>query len=325
MVKWLIVLILILLFFYLFLELFKNLPFFETVCINCENVSEAVFKNFTSSILIPTQTSSFAPLLYENIRWSSMPLKVYLNVSSGLALPHFSVSSIESMREALEIWENATNKLIIFEEVENPEESDIIVNWVKTFEEGKRILGEGGPVVRDTGLFNLTVRGEIYLRIQKVKCLEVITAMHEIGHVLGFDHSKNPEDIMYPIASCSQRITEAEVKTLEELYKIPPKPELYFLNASVNKPGKYLAMEFGVKNSGLINSFKSSVSLILDNRTVRSFDIPELQPGEALVVRVSNLIIPSFKIFQLLVDAQNHNDEIYEGNNLITLVELNKT
>lgn len=323
MAKWLILLILILILSYFLLELFKNLPGFEWICITCENVSEIVFENFTFSNITSIETSTFAPLLYENIRWNHMPLKVYLNVSSGLALPQFSVSSIENVREAMQRWENATSKLITFIEVSRVEESDIVVNWVKNFEaSGKKILGEGGPVVRDTGLFNLTVKGEIYLLVQKIKCLEIITATHEFGHVLGFDHSKNPQDIMYPSADCSQRISEAEVKTLFELYKVPPKPELYFLNASAKKPGKYLNLEFAVKNSGLIDSLPTSVSLVLDNRTVKNFELPKLEPGETVVIRISNMLIPSFKVFQLFVDSENRNDEIYEDNNFITLVRL---
>ncbi|MGC8812601.1 MAG: matrixin family metalloprotease [Candidatus Aenigmatarchaeota archaeon] len=323
MAKWLLFLIFILIFLYLFLELFKNLPGFEFICINCENVSEANFENFTSSELRNIETFTSAPLLYENIRWNHMPLKVYLNVSSGLDLPQFSISNVESVREGMQKWENSTNKIISFVEVAKAEEADIVVNWVKTFEMGgRKILGEGGPVVRDTGLFNLTVRGEIYLLTQKIKCLDVVTATHELGHVLGFDHSKNPQDIMYPTASCSQTITEAEVKTLSELYKIQPKPELYFLNASASKPGKYLNLEFAVKNSGLIDSLPTYVSLVLDNKTVRTFSIPKLQPGEAVVVRINNILIPSFKTFQLFVDSENYNDEIYEDNNYTTLVEL---
>ncbi|MEM5834806.1 MAG: matrixin family metalloprotease [Candidatus Aenigmatarchaeota archaeon] len=323
MAKWLILLVLILILSYLFLELLKSFQGFEWFCINCENISEAVFENFTFSNLSSIETSAFAPLLYENIRWNHMPLKVYLNVSSGLSLPQFSVSNIENVREAMQRWENATNKLITFVEVTKAEESDIIVNWVKTFEAGgKKILGEGGPVVRDTGLFNLTIRGEIYLLVQRIKCLDITTATHEFGHVLGFDHSKNFQDIMYPTADCSQRISEAEVKTLFELYKVPPKPELYFLNASAKKPGKYLNLEFAVKNSGLITSLKTSVDLVLDNKTVRSFDIPKLEPGETLVIRISNIMIPSFKVLQLFVDSKNSNDEIYEDNNFVTLVRL---
>jgi|GEM_PF-834069 len=323
MAKWLLLLIFVLIFLYLFLELLKNIPQLEWLCIGCENVSEANFENFTSSELKNIESSTLAPLLYANIRWNHMPLKVYLNVSSGLDLPQFTLSNLESVREAMQKWENSTNKIVSFVEVTNAEESDIVVNWVKTFEMGgRKILGEGGPVVRDTGLFNLTVRGEVYLLTQKVKCLDVVTATHELGHTLGFDHSNNPEDIMYPTASCSQRITEAEVRTLSELYKIEPKPELYFLNASASKPGKYLNLEFAVKNSGLIDSSPTSVSLVLDNKTVKSFNIPKLEPGETVVIRISNILIPSFNTFQLFVDLENYNNEIYEENNYVTLVKL---
>jgi hypothetical protein len=323
MAKWFLLLVFVLIFLYLFLELLKNIPELEWLCIGCENFSEANFENFTSSELKTLESSTLAPLLYPNIRWNHMPLKVYLNVSSGLELPQFTLSNLESVREAMENWENATNKIVSFVEVKDAEESDVIVNWVKTFEGGgRRILGEGGPVVRDTGLFNLTIRGEVYLLTQKIKCLEVITATHELGHVLGFDHSKNPEDIMYPTASCSQRITDAEVKTLSELYKIEPKPELYFLNASASKPGKYLNLEFAVKNSGLVDSSPTFVSLVLDNKTIRSFNIPKLEPGETVVIRINNILIPNFKTFQLFVDLENYNDEIYEDNNYVTLVEL---
>ncbi|MFH8086850.1 MAG: hypothetical protein QW609_03460 [Candidatus Aenigmatarchaeota archaeon] len=131
MAKWLILLILILSLSYLFLQLLESFQDFEWVCTNCESVSEAFFENFTFSNLKSIETSASAPLLYENIRWNHMPLKVYLNISSALALPYFSASNVENVREAMQRWENVTNKLITFVEVTKAEESDIVVNWLK--------------------------------------------------------------------------------------------------------------------------------------------------------------------------------------------------
>ena len=101
------------------------------------------------------------------------------------------------------------------------------------------IAGEGGPTkIINTSFFYVIKQGEILLTYINSGCDYPVVELHELLHVLGFDHSSNPESIMYPTSSCSQRITQDITTELKRLYSIPEFPDLYFLNVSATKHGR---------------------------------------------------------------------------------------
>ena len=51
------------------------------------------------------------------------------------------------------------------------------------------------------------------------------TAIHEVGHLLGLEHSPDSLDIMHETASHERReISSADRRTLQLLYRLPPGP-----------------------------------------------------------------------------------------------------
>ena len=54
-------------------------------------------------------------------------------------------------------------------------------------------------------------------------------AVHEIGHALGLDHSKDPEAIMYPYHSPykSGLLAEDDIKGIQALYGAPRTPRFW--------------------------------------------------------------------------------------------------
>ena len=81
-------------------------------------------------------------------------------------------------------------------------------------------LGKAGPrVYQYSGGENFTVnRAEAKLNIQYADKLDDTTALHELGHALGIDHSTNEHSIMYPYDEANQQLTAADVNTLREIY-----------------------------------------------------------------------------------------------------------
>jgi hypothetical protein len=50
-------------------------------------------------------------------------------------------------------------------------------------------------------------------------------ALHEVGHLLGLNHSPDSTDIMFEKATIATRdITPADRRTLQLLYRLPPGP-----------------------------------------------------------------------------------------------------
>jgi len=299
--------------------IFTNNLSYWNIINESEGTTNFTASNFSKPEKISVNTSY--PLLFQNIRWNHMPLKVYLDRESGRDISWFGEDDLNDFRSATRIWEEKTDRTVSFVETNNREEADIIVEWVRKLNvtRGIKIVGEGGPSVIDTGLFNLTIAGEIYLVPSDVSCRNVNRGLHELGHVLGLDHTDDREDIMYPYESCLLVITEGAIKTIKELYRIEPKPDLYFLNASAIKTGRYLNLEFVVKNQGLLNSTSTSVLFKIDNYSIDSFSILSLSPGEAYILRKTTRSPISFNLIELLVDPENLVDELNEDNNEIIL------
>ena len=70
------------------------------------------------------------------------------------------------------------------------------------------IAGEGGPTsITNTSLYNVILKGKILL-YKKSECEEPIVELHELLHVFGFDHSQDPNNIMFNLSSCNQEISQ---------------------------------------------------------------------------------------------------------------------
>ena len=80
--------------------------------------------------------------------------------------------------------------------------------------------------------------------ITKVKskdCSYPNVELHELLHVLGFDHSENKKSIMYQlIESCDQILDQSIINQLKLLYAEENLPDLYFDKINVIKKGRYL-------------------------------------------------------------------------------------
>lgn len=142
------------------------------------------------------------------------------------------------MYSATKAWEDA-NPDIKFYQASSPEEADLIVQWIRDY--GTEYVGEaiGGQVIQ-VGLGNSYCMGQ-----WNPFSSETVTliAEHELGHFLGFDHSSDESDIMYPTLKYRYGAVEVEenlapnyawfvsVCTLEEVtsywYQVEMEEEAY--------------------------------------------------------------------------------------------------
>jgi hypothetical protein len=285
-----------------------------------------VINEINSNLTITTTTApqkiyTTTPLLFPNIRWAKMPISVYT------VTENCSSAQISEASNAMKIWEEKTNGTVSFVSGQSSN-ADVTVDCLKdssSIREGRKIVrkvGEGGPSsVFDTGLFNLTVKGKIYLFTSSVGCDRPIIAMHEMGHVLGLDHSENPNSVMYEYEECNQDITPEIISTLSSLYSYPAKPDLYFANASASQKNFYLSINFTVKNQGLVDSDPTTVSVFVDGKEIKTVSMDSIKPSQGYAYFIGNIFVSSqISKLELFIDPQNNLDELSKSNNAVTLI-----
>ena len=131
--------------------------------------------------LVSTMPSSYAETTYN----------VYVE-----PLPEFGSFAQSSVPVALDWWEQQRSD-VKFNIVSNPESADFMIQWVKDF--GTEVIGYAyGNLFIEVGLGDSTI-GETWYPYSTNYVTEIVK--HEVGHILGYEHTNNPQDIMYPVSA----------------------------------------------------------------------------------------------------------------------------
>ncbi len=121
------------------------------------------------------------------------------------------------MRYALNIMSNLT--ILKFHEVQENEE--ILVTCQDKYKlksDYSIVAGEGGPVsATQVGDNIIITKGQVLL-MKNSDCSRPIVAIHELLHALGFIHSENPGNLMFPTSGCSRGLGEDVVSRINEIY-----------------------------------------------------------------------------------------------------------
>ena len=186
-------------------------------------------------------------------------------------------------------------------------------------EEGLFIAGEGGPskIIKGNN-FNVILRGEILL-IRDSNCGNPNVALHELLHALGFNHSENSNNIMYPISKCKQTIGDDIFLLINKLYSTPSQPDLTFENVSAVMRGKYLDVNMSISNDGLKDSMESKIFIYADDKLVKELELEELKIGYGRIISLSNLFVKQININSLDFFIDYNFSELEKNNNRINL------
>jgi hypothetical protein len=221
------------------------------------------------------------------------------------------------MKEAFEILQNKT--VLEFYPFEYGE--DILITCseeVQIVEEGLFLAGEGGPTnITVAGKFNVISSGKILL-IEDSKCEEPTVAIHELLHVLGFDHSPNPNNIMYEINYCKQTISNDLLDYINKIYSIPSQPDLAFEDISIVPHGRYLEINVTIRNNGLTYSKESNLVIFADGDKIKEISVPSLDIGYG---RKTSFLAwaPQITIKEVEFAIENDFPELDKLNNKVSL------
>lgn len=171
---------------------------------------------FTLFIIIIMSIFVCANSVLANARWANpKSIKTYIEPNDKKDL----------MKTAFARWTQVTGGKIIFKYVNNPDDAQIKVEFVKDASKTSHMERAAGVTYPQTiGSQLVSAKIEIAdnapngAAFRKDAIYRIM--VHEIGHAIGiFDHSSNPMSIMYYAkGSRNQDITSDELKTLAKLY-----------------------------------------------------------------------------------------------------------
>ncbi len=221
------------------------------------------------------------------------------------------------MEYAFSIMENLTS--LSFYPVDNNEEISVTCEQKNKVNGEFFIAGEGGPTnVTIIGDFYVIMNGEILL-IKQSDCPNPNVALHELFHVLGFEHSTNPDNVMYNVTKCDQTIGEDMIQLINKLYSIPSAPDLAFSNVSAVMNGRFLDINMTITNVGLHNADEAKIIIYGDEKKIKEIDLEPLEMGYGRFISMGNIFVSQIKVDELELVIDSNFNEINKENNKIKL------
>lgn len=242
---------------------------------------------------------------YSNLR--------YKNSEISYKIFDCPIKKVDEMERSFEILENLTN--LSFYSVSNNEEISITCDDRTRFEGDLFVAGEGGPTkITKSENFNVIHNGGILL-LRESKCENPNIGLHELLHALGFDHSDNPNNLMYPVSKCSQMIGADTLSLIDWLYSFPSLPDLFLENVSATMGGRYLDLNLTVRNGGLGDAPGASVEVYGDGELIQEINVEPLEIGNGRRIVMTNIFILQKNINELKFIVKTDFAELEKNNN----------
>ncbi|MGH7700496.1 MAG: matrixin family metalloprotease [Gemmatimonadales bacterium] len=153
-------------------------------------------------------------------RWDNRvarPVRVHLARSRAA---NFRPAFLDAVRSAFRVWEEVVP--VSFDAMADSADAEVRLRWRVQFEidrTGQTDLVWNGAGHIESGVVTLATfdpdgqpMGPEEIRL---------VALHEIGHLLGLDHSPDSGDVMFPVATVG-RLSRRDVETARLLYRLAP-------------------------------------------------------------------------------------------------------
>jgi hypothetical protein len=177
------------------------------------------------------------------------------------------------------------------------------------------IVGEGGPINVSIGKYFSIIGGGQILLIKDSNCPKPNLDMHEILHVLGFDHSQNSKSVMYSILDCDQEIDQVYIDKINYLYSSPSFPDLEIENLEASFSNRFLDYNLTIQNEGLADAGASYLDVYADDKKIDEIKIEPLKPGYGEKLTMSNFMVSKITFSSIKFVVRTGYEELNKENN----------
>lgn len=254
-----------------------------------------------------TITGNESMQFYPNLRYPSKDI--------SYDIQSCNLQKTDDMKRAFDMVENLT--VLNFYVADDEESADISITCDETtkFEGDLFVAGEGGPVnITKTEKFNVIHKGAVTL-IRESRCENPTVETHELLHALGFAHSSNSNNIMYPVSKCGQTIGEDIPEAIDQLYSYPSLADLALENVSATMSGRYLSLNIIIRNQGLAGSKGGKIEVYADNSSVKTIDFAPVEIGYGRMITVTDIFIFQKNVEELRFLIKTDSEELDKENN----------
>lgn len=156
-----------------------------------------------------------------NYRWPERrrdPMRIWVQPST---LPGYQAEYPDLVRRAFSTWSDAGIPIFVTFVLDSAR-AEIHVTWIDRFTQP--ITGRTKWIVDRHGWI---VGGSIELALQRADGRDLVArdieaiSLHEVGHLIGLDHSSDAGDVMAPRVRVAQ-LSEADRRTARLIYALPP-------------------------------------------------------------------------------------------------------
>lgn len=154
-------------------------------------------------------------------RWddrATRPVRVYLAPTHAA---NFQPTFLDAVRAAFARWEDA-GVPVQFDLTADSTNAEVVLKWRVQFDIDRTgqtdlVWNEDGHL--ESGVVTLATFNQLG---QPMGPDEIrVVALHEIGHLVGLDHSPDSSDLMYPVAKVRD-LSARDIQTAQLLYRLSP-------------------------------------------------------------------------------------------------------
>lgn len=265
---------------------------------------------------VQEKNSNFSINTYTSEEMQFYPNMRFENSKISYKIQDCTLQKENEMQNAFKLLSQET--ILEFFESKTPE--IIITCDSKTkIKEGLFIAGEGGPTnILEGEYFNLITNGSILL-IRESNCETPNVPLHELLHVLGFEHSDNENNIMYPISKCGQTLGKDVIELINDLYSTPNNPDLELKEITAEMNGRYLNTNITIKNNGLKDSEDFEIKIYADEKEIKNIEVESIKINYGKTISLTNLLINQISVDNLKYKLIYNYPELDKTNNEISL------